>query len=65
ADTLRQLALVLSEKGRFQEADVLFRASLETIRSIYGEGHVQVALKKKSSVPINPINRCHGATIGS
>jgi tetratricopeptide (TPR) repeat protein len=44
ADTLRQLAMVLSEKGQFEEADELLRDSLETIRSVYGEGHVRVAL---------------------
>jgi len=44
ADSLRRLAMVLSEKGQFEEADALFHASLETIRSVYGEGHIRVAV---------------------
>jgi tetratricopeptide (TPR) repeat protein len=44
AETLRQLAMVLSEKGQFEEADALFRASLETTRSVFGEGHIRVAV---------------------
>ena len=44
ADSRRKLAMVLSEKGQFEEADALFQASLETIRRVYGEGHIRVAV---------------------
>ena len=44
ATTQLSLAKVLSEKGEFDTASRLFQASLETIRRVFGEDHIRVAV---------------------
>jgi len=44
AQTQLNLAKVLAEKGEFDTADQLFRASLETTREVFGRDHIRVAV---------------------
>jgi tetratricopeptide (TPR) repeat protein len=44
ARTQLKLAKVLAEKGEFDTADQLFRASLETTREVFGHDHIRVAV---------------------